>query len=173
MKTPHNLDEVVALVNDKDEIVGKATRSEVHSKGLLHRETYCYVINAKNQVLLHRRKDNHLWDHSSSGHFSFNESYEDGIEREVEEELGIKLLKEDFEEIAKEKIIGRRNDNQRFVKLFLVKKDIPIEQFEIDKSEVQEIRYFKKNELKKLLLSDEITSSAKYLIEKYVLPVLN
>ena len=103
-------------------MVGKATRAEAHYKCLLHRETYCYVINAKNQVLLHKREDNHLWDHSSSGHFSFNESYEDGIVREVEEELGIKLLKEEFEEIAKEKIIGRRNDNQRFVKLFLVKK---------------------------------------------------
>lgn len=172
MKNPHNLDELVALVNYNDEVIGKATRDEVHSKGLLHRETYCYLINSKNQVLLQRRKDNLLWDHSSAGHFPFNQTYEEGIVREFEEELGIKLPKKYFKEIAKEKISLSRIKNIRIVKVFLVKKDIALEKFKIDTAELSEIKYFNKYELKKLLLSDELTLSAKYLIDKYILPLL-
>ena len=32
--------EEIAIVNNKDEVVGKANRKEVHKKGLLHREAY-------------------------------------------------------------------------------------------------------------------------------------
>lgn len=173
MKVSHNPDEVIALVNDKDEVIGKTTRNEAHSKGLLHRETYCYLINSNNEVLLQRRKNNNLWDHSSAGHFSINETYESGIVREFEEELGIRLAKKDFKEISKEKISLSAIKNIRIVKIFLVKKDIPLSNFKINPDELSEIKYFNKVELKKLLLSNELTLSAKYLIEKYVLPILN
>ena len=174
-KIPHNPDEIIAVVNEKDEIIGKTTREEAHIKGLLHREAYNYLINSKNQLLLHKRADNHLWDHSSSGHFPLEEDYEEGAMREFEEELGIRLDKNAFKEITKERIsiTSHKGKNNRFVKVFLIRKDIPIDEFNIDKKEVEEIKYFEISELKELLSHPgRISGSAKYFIEKYILKEL-
>ena len=171
-KIPHNPDEIIAVVDDDDKIIGKTTRKEAHIKGLLHREAYNYLINSRKQVLLHKRADNHLWDHSSSGHFPFEQDYKEGAIREFEEELGIKLNADEFKEIAKEKRTktSHKGKNIRFIKIFLIKKDISIADFKIDKGEVEEIKYFNINELKKLLSHpDNLTGSAKYFIEKYIL----
>ncbi len=174
-KIPHNPDEIIAVVNENDELIGKTTRKEAHMKGLLHREAYNYLINSNKQVLLHKRADTHLWDHSSSGHFPLGQEYEEGAMREFEEELGIRLKKDEFKEIAKERmsITSHKGKNNRFVKVFLIRKDIPIDEFSIDKEEVEEIKYFDINKLKELLSHPEkITGAAKYLIEKYILKEL-
>jgi len=174
-KIPHNPDEIIVVVNEKDEIIDKTTRKEAHIKGLLHREVYNYLINSSNQVLLHKRADSHLWDHSSSGHFPFEQDYEEGAMREFEEELGIRLDKNEFKEITKERIsiTSHKGKNNRFVKVFLIRKDISINEFNLDKEEIEEIKYFEISKLKELLSHPEkITGSAKYLIEKYILKVL-
>jgi len=171
-RVAHNPDEIIAIVNENDGIIGKATRKEAHARGLLHRESYTYLINSKKQVLLHKRLDNHLWDHSSAGHFPVEQDYREGALREFEEELGIKLKSNELNEIAKERRITTKKDrkNDRFFKLFLVKKNIPFKNFKIDKEEVEEIHYFDINKLKKLLSSPgKMAGSAKYLIEKYIL----
>lgn len=171
-RVAHDPDEIIAIVDENDEVIGKATRKEAHSKGLLHRESYIYLINSKKQILLHKRLDNHLWDHSSAGHFPVEQDYKECAIREFKEELGIKLNADELKEIAKERRITIKKDrkNDRFFKVFLVKKDIPIENFKIYKGEVEKICYFDIDELKKLLsASEKIAGSAKYLIEKYIL----
>lgn len=172
MHIAHDPNEIIACVDGDDSITGKATREDAHSEGLWHREAYCYILNTKKQVLLQKRADNHLWDTSGAGHFPFNQTYEEAIIREIEEELGIKLEPHDFKEVAKEKLTIARKINNRFVKLFIVQKDIPLKIFNIDKTEVEEVRYFNKTGIKSLLLSNDITLTAKYLIEKYILPML-
>ncbi|HJX49996.1 MAG TPA: NUDIX domain-containing protein [Candidatus Nanoarchaeia archaeon] len=171
-KIPHNPDERIAVVNKKDEIIGKTTRKKAHEEGSLHREVINYLINSKNQLLLHKREDNHLWDTSSSGHFPAEQNYGEAAAREFEEELGIKINKTELNEIAKEiiEITSHKGKNYRFVKIFLIKKEIPINKFKIDKEEIEEIKYFGINELKKLLSQPEkITKTSKYFIEKYIL----
>jgi isopentenyldiphosphate isomerase len=166
--------EKIALVNDKDEVIGEIFILEAHKKGLLHREAYTYLINSKKQVLLQKRKDRSIWDTSSAGHFSIKEDYLDGAQREFEEELGIKLEKEDFIEIGSERRNSGRDEriNNRFVKIFLVKKDIPINRFKLEEKEVLEVRYFNKEELINLLNSGNTTQTLIDLIPKYILPLL-
>jgi len=175
-KIPHDPDEILAVVDNSDRIIGKATRKEVHEKGLLHRETYIYLINPHKQVLLHKRADSHIWDHSSSGHFPAAQDYLEAAQREFDEELGIKLTRSEFLEIGHEKLKKEKfaTINYRFVKIFLVQKDILLEQFKIDKDEVEEIRFFNKEEILELLGSTPkvMTDSAKTLIKKYILPLL-
>ena len=177
MKVPHDPDEVIAVVNDRDEIIGEATRKEVHEKGQLHREICVYLMNSKNQVLLQKRMDRPVWDSSSSGHFPKDQNYEEGAIRETEEELGIKLQKDELKEIGYEKlkVFLKYNGitNYKFNKAFLVRKDIPIGNFDIDRKEIEEIRYFDKKSLESLLKAPYLmTPTNEIFIKKYILKEL-
>jgi len=175
-KIPHNPEEIIAIVDDDDNVIGETKRREIHAKGILHREAYVYLINSKKQVLLHKRVDMPIWDHSCSGHFPTKQSYLEAAQREFEEELGIKLDKKEFNEIAVEKLETIRPDmhNHRFAKIFLVRKDIPLDEFKVDEGEIVEVRYFNKSELNEMLNSQEkiFSGSAKKMIKKYILKLL-
>jgi isopentenyldiphosphate isomerase len=166
--------EIIALVNEKDEIIGEIFLSEAHEKGLLHRECGVYLINSKKQVLLQRREDNNLWDTSSAGHFPITEDYSDAAQREFEEELGIRIDKQELKEIGYEKMNSEKKDkkNYRFTKIFILEKDIPINDFDLDKNEVLEVKYFNKEEIINLLNSRNTTQTLIKLIPKYILPIL-
>ncbi len=166
--------EVIPVVNEKDEIIGSTTFREAHKKGILHREAAVYVVNDKNEVLLQQRVDTGLWDHSSCGHFSPNESYIQGAMREFSEELGICLPASQFVELGK---IKRRSirpgrNNYRFTTVYLVRKNIKIGDFNPEKSEVTEVRYFTKSGLKSLIKTNKIGGAAVEFIEKLILPEL-
>jgi len=166
------MEEIIAVVNEKDEVVDTKQISYIHKVGLLHRESYIYLINFNNEVLLQKRSDNSLWDHSAAGHFSEKESYKEGAIREFEEELGVKIETIDLKEIGYERIntIKPNKKNFRFVKIYFIKKDIPLENFKIAHTEVSDIKFFDKSELRKLLQQPYLlTGSAKSLIKKYIL----
>jgi isopentenyldiphosphate isomerase len=167
--------EFVAVVDEHDVVVGVEALDKVHERGILHREAYVYLINSRREVLLQRRADNGLWDHSAAGHFSKDETYVQGALREFEEELGVKIDVEDLHEIASERLETAKPNkkNVRFVKVFLVRKDIPLERFKIDRGEVAAVKFFTEEGVQDLLRQpDLLTGSAKFLIEKYVLNLL-
>lgn len=89
-------EEIFDIVNDRDEVVGRAPRSEVHARKLLHRAVHVLVFNASGQLFLQKRsmtKDTAKgkWDSSSSGHVDSGEDYDVCAVREVWEEIGLKL----------------------------------------------------------------------------------
>jgi isopentenyldiphosphate isomerase len=178
VKIPHDPNEIIAVVNEKDKVVGSIKRGEVHKKGILHREVAIYFLNSKlKKVLLHKRSDNHLWDHSSAGHFPYNQDYLEAAQREFEEELGIKLDIKEFKELAYKKMtreIVPGIFNNRFVRVFVVKKEIPFEKFSPDLGEIEELKYFNKTELLKLLSQpNQITSCAKEIISDFILKFID
>lgn len=90
-------EEIFDVVNDRDEVIGKAPRAEVHRLGLQHRAVHVLVFNVRGELFLQKRsmsKDScpGLWDSSASGHLDTGEAYDLGAVREVREELGLKLL---------------------------------------------------------------------------------
>lgn len=143
---PHDPDELVAVVDAQDRVVGQATRRQVHDKGLLHREAGVIVVDGRGGVLLQRRVDNGLWALSAAGHFPADESYEEGAVREAREELGVELDREELRLVFAGRITATgRND--RFVKVFAVRRDLPASAFPVDRGEVLEVRWFTKNEV--------------------------
>ena len=87
--------EIYAVVDEEDRVIGKATREEIHRKGLLHRSVHIFVFNRVGQLYIQKRSMNKdmypgCWDSSASGHVDFGESYETAAVRELEEELGLK-----------------------------------------------------------------------------------
>lgn len=84
------------VVNERDEVVRRATRREVHATGLWHRAVHILVFDASGRVFLQKRsmlKDLSpgLWDSSCSGHLDAGEDYDAAAVRELGEEIGVKL----------------------------------------------------------------------------------
>lgn len=86
-------EEIFDVVNERDEVVGRRARSEVHRLGLRHRAVHVLVFNARGEVFLQKRSLNKdrqpgVWDSSASGHLDSGESYDACAVRELREELG-------------------------------------------------------------------------------------
>ena len=91
-------EEIFDVVNERDEVVGRRPRAEVHRLGLLHRAVHVLVFNRRGQIFLQQRsrtKDRQpgLWDSSTSGHVDSGETYDTAAERELLEEIGLKPAK--------------------------------------------------------------------------------
>ena len=89
-------EDIFDVVNESDEIVGRAPRHEVHARGLLHRAVHVLVFNSCGEIFLQKRsmkKDRQpgVWDSSCSGHVDSGEDYDETAVRELGEEIGLHL----------------------------------------------------------------------------------
>ena len=88
-------DEFFDVVNDRDEIIGRESRAEVHRLGLKHRAVHILLFNSRGELFLQKRsqtKDTFpgAWDSSASGHLCCGEDYDQCALRELEEEIGVR-----------------------------------------------------------------------------------
>lgn len=89
-------EEIFDVVNERDEVISRAPRGEVHARGLLHRAVHVLVFNSRGEVFLQKRsmkKDRQpgLWDSSASGHLDSGEAYDACAVRELQEEIGLRV----------------------------------------------------------------------------------
>ena len=87
-------DEWFDVVNERDEVIARALRREVHAKGWWHRAVHVLVFDPSGRIFLQKRsmtKDLSpgLWDSSCSGHVDSGEDYDTAATRELGEELGL------------------------------------------------------------------------------------
>ncbi len=87
-------EEIFDVVNERDEVIGRRARAEVHRLGLRHRAVHVLVFNRRGQLFLQKRsmtKDTWpgAWDSSASGHLDAGETYDACAARELREELGV------------------------------------------------------------------------------------
>ena len=87
-------EEIFDVVNERDEVIGRAPRREVHARKLWHRAIHVLVFNSRGEVFLQKRsvlKDTAKgkWDSSSSGHLDSGEDYDACAVRELREEIGL------------------------------------------------------------------------------------
>jgi len=91
-------EEVFDVVNERDEVVGRKPRGEIHRLKLNHRAVHVLVFNSKGELFLQKRsmkKDCFpgAWDSSASGHLESGESYDACALRELKEEIGLQLAR--------------------------------------------------------------------------------
>lgn len=87
-------DELFDVVNDRDEVTGRATRRDVHRGRMLHRSVHALAFGDGGRVFLQKRsmfKDTSpgCWDSSCSGHLDSGEAYDVAVVRELSEEIGL------------------------------------------------------------------------------------
>src|SRR5205809_7972093 len=139
-------EEIFDVVNDRDEVIGRQSRREVHRLGLMHRAVHVLVFNSRGQVFLQKRsmsKDRQpgLWDSSSSGHLETGENYDACAVRELREEIGLKLST-----VPKQlfKLPASPQTDQEHVWVYRCEAEGP---FELDKSEIERGDWFSPDEL--------------------------
>jgi 8-oxo-dGTP pyrophosphatase MutT (NUDIX family) len=88
-------DEIVVIVDQDNHIVSAVPRREMRAKQLVHRSTYILVFNSRGELYVQKRtltKDVFpgYYDVAAGGVVLAGETYEQGGERELEEEMGIR-----------------------------------------------------------------------------------
>ena len=88
------MDELIDVVNEKNEVIGTAFRREAWKKKLSRRVSHLWVFNNKGELLISKRPLNikpypGIWTSTAGGHVAAGESHEQAAYREAQEELGV------------------------------------------------------------------------------------
>nr|CAG4711959.1 unnamed protein product [Naegleria fowleri] len=109
-------------------------RSKIHSEGIWHKTVHTWILETSSKRLLIQRRSPHklnhpnLWDVSSAGHMSFDQQTPEAAIREVEEELGLTITREELgspiDTLRVQLVLneGTYLDNE-FIDVFLVKRE--------------------------------------------------
>lgn len=86
-------EEMVILVNEKDEQIGLMPKMEAHEKAILHRAFSVFILNDKNEMLLQQRSlDKYhspgLWTNTCCSHQREGETSIEAGTRRLREEMG-------------------------------------------------------------------------------------
>lgn len=138
------------IVNEQDEVIGHKQREEILQDDI-YRVAALWLKNSNGDVLLARRAytkshDPGKWGPAVAGTVEEGETYEQNIYKEAEEELGLvgALLKE----ASKDRRSGKHN---YFAQWFYAVVDKPVEEFNIQEDEVAEIKWFSRDELRRMV----------------------
>jgi len=146
------MSEYFYVVDENDNAIGRASRSECHRKGLIHRSVYIIVINDKGEIFLQKRSMNKdlypgYYACSATGHVEYGESYEEAAERELKEELGIEAP---LKEICKFKCFSETE--REISALYICRHNGP---FKLNSEEISGGEFLKIDEVKRVLESGE------------------
>ena len=139
-------EDIFDVVNERDEVIDRKPRSEVHRLGLLHRAVHVLVYNARGEVFLQKRsmkKDRQpgVWDSSASGHVDSGEDYDATAMREPREEIGLRLAQAPARLF---KIDACAETDQEFVWVYRCENEGP---FTLNRDEIDEGGWFSPEEV--------------------------
>ncbi|XP_023642902.1 nudix hydrolase 3 [Capsella rubella] len=142
-------------------------RGEIHRDGDYHRAVHVWIfVESTQQLLLQLRADDKdswpgLWDISSAGHITAGDPSLLSAQRELEEELGVKLPKDAFEKIfvfLQECVTNNgKFINNEFNDVYLVTilHPIPLEAFTLQVEEVSAVKYIPYEEYRNFLAKED------------------
>ena len=130
-------DEIFDIVDERDVVVGREFRREIHRRGLLHRAIHIFWLRSDGHLCLQRRsyaKDNcpGLLSSSCAGHVDSGEDYLRAAVRELHEELGVAVPPAALLEI--DYAPWHADLGNEFVRSYLLRGDHPtkLAEFEVD-----------------------------------------
>ena len=154
------MEEYVAIWNPEGQPTGKSClKGEAHQKGWFHPTVHVWFYTTSPSLLLQKRSLSKqtfpgLWDVYVAGHVSYEESILEGALREVKEEIGLDIQAQDLHQIDIRKNINRFENGVtdcEFQHVFLAKLKTDVSQLRLQETEVDDIRLFSFEELKKCI----------------------
>ncbi|MBU0461849.1 MAG: NUDIX domain-containing protein [Nanoarchaeota archaeon] len=164
-------DELIDICDEHGTLTGiRKMKKEAHREGAWHHSIYVWIYNSKGDVLLQKRamiKDSYpgLWDVSVAGHISVGETPEQGLIREMSEEIGVKTELGEFESIGTRKIrlsVPEKNwHNNEIAHVYLWKFDGDPSILKLQQEEVEQVKFVPLDEFE-----EAVTNPREY--RKYV-----
>lgn len=148
--------EFLDVVNEKDEVIGRASYQAVYQKLLTHRIVHILIFNDQGKMALQlRSKDKSFcslhWSTSVGGHVHSGETYQEAALRECEEELGrevkIKLAYKDL-------YVDEKYETG-LKKILVTFKSVDNGPFKINPREVKRIKFLTLEEIQKMVSRGE------------------
>lgn len=158
--------EKIDLYSKNKEKLGKTF---VRNKDKLLKDEYylleqAWILNDQNKILLTRRNLNKsyggMWE-ATAGHVKSGETDLEGIRREVYEELGLNIKKNEF------KFIKSFIRKQAILDVWIVRKNINLEDLKLKDDEVIGAKFVSISEFKEMLNNNEIVENLTYFIDIY------
>jgi len=163
----------IQIVDEHDKPISSATKQEAWAQGLVHRAVRVMIEDGKGNVLVQKRADGKelfpgCWDTSAAGHVDAGETYEQAMERELAEELGLtnQPLKKQGDYYIDETWKGRRM--KKFCRSYkLVQPDLP--PLSLPPEEVSEVRWMSIQEVKQLIADhpDHVSDGLRQVFERF------
>ena len=150
--------ELIDIVDENNNLTGQVEERWVaFEKGLWRRTVSCWIMNEKGEVLLQKRagekrRNPNKWA-KTGGQVDSGETVEEAIYREVIEELGIEIPKE---QIEIDSIYKSDDKNKRFVYNYIFVVDYKLEDYILQKEEVADVKYFTIEELEEIRKNNDL-----------------
>lgn len=165
------MEEFVILVSPDDRMTGLMEKQQAHVNGLLHRAFSVFLFNSKGEMLLQKRASGKYhspqkWTNAVCSHPRNGETYLEGAQRRLKEELGIEAeLSEKFHFIYKADV----GDGLWEHELDHVFTGICESGFRLNKDEVEEVRYISLEDLDREMAEnpDDFTEWFKIILQEY------
>lgn len=151
--------ELIQIVDENGNFTGQIIdKEEAHDKNLLHNEVAAFIINNKKQVLLQKRSANKRFNPNKwalcAGHVDAYESLEDAILREIKEEVGLDISKDDLRQFGKREFtIG--NSNSHITYFYYIRSNLNEKDIIIQKEELSEVKWFDIDEVIELIKKND------------------
>lgn len=158
-------DDLVDIVDEKDRVVGQATKEEKFAKELISRNVVAFIKNKRGELIVVKRSPHkQSWpnrlDLATCGNVNVGETYHQAITREIKEEIGIdcpvKLYKKIYTEVT---------ENNKQVKYFTAIFIGETAQRPKLSDELVELTYIKPGELGEKMGSDPDLFSPSFIRE--------
>ena len=127
--------EIFDVVDDDDNVIGKTTRKEVHTKNLIHRSVMFFIFDKEGRIFVSQRTKNkeffrEYWSVGLGGHVNTGETYDEAVVREAKEEANMDE-KPFFMGSFKLRISNKSDNENARVYGFVTDKKLKFDPFEI------------------------------------------
>jgi len=160
------IEERLAVFDENGNKTGKKeTKETVHKKGLWHHVVHVWIFNSKGEILFQKRSMKvsrwpGLWDISAAGHIVTGEMPEEGVVREIREELGLEVKLSDLKKIEIRKhsrhVPEKEYFNNEFDHIYIYKLD-DISKIKFKDGEVDDVKFVTMEQLEKDIEDPEKT----------------
>lgn len=124
----------------------------------------CWIINTKKEILLTQRrldkKDGGMWE-ATSGLVQSGENSIQGVKRELKEEIGIEIGNREL------KLFKTVKEGHTLRDVYIVNKDIPIEDIKFYDGEVINAKYVTIEEFKQMIDNGEAFEWLRWFLKDY------